>query len=145
MTSQRTLLGNAMARAADEPMAAPTIERHRTAITRTDLSRPVRLALEDGLITRETSVFDYGCGRGTDILHLQHREIACQGWDPAYFPDNERTPADIVNLGYVVNVIENPRERTDALRRAWALARKVLIVSARPQPGGGARYADPPH
>ena len=40
-----------MSRAADEPMAAPTIERHRTAITRTDLSRPVRLALEDGLIT----------------------------------------------------------------------------------------------
>ena len=120
-----------MARAADEPMAAPTIERHRTAITRTDLSRPVRLALEDGLITPETSVFDYGCGRGTDILHLRHRQIPCQGWDPAYFPDTERTPADIVNLGYVVNVIENPGERTDALRRAWALTRTVLIVSAR--------------
>ena len=120
-----------MARAADEPMAAPTIERHRTAITRTDLSRPVRLALEDGLITPETSVFDYGCGRGTDILHLRHRRIPCQGWDPAYLPDTERTPADIVNLGYVVNVIENPGERTDALRRAWALTRTVLIVSAR--------------
>ena len=120
-----------MARAADEPMAAPTIERHRTAITRTDLSRPVRLALEDGLITQETTVFDYGCGRGTDILHLRHRQIPCQGWDPAYFPDNEQTPADIVNLGYVVNVIENPRERTEALRQAWELTRKVLIVSAR--------------
>ena len=115
----------------NDVMATPTIERHRTAITRTALSRPVRLALEDGLITQETSVFDYGCGRGTDLLHLRQQEIPCEGWDPAYFPDNERTPADIVNLGYVVNVIENPRERTEALQQAWELTRKVLIVSAR--------------
>ncbi len=112
-------------------MAAPTIERHRTAITRTALSRPVRLALENGLITPETRVFDYGCGRGTDVLHLRQRGIPCEGWDPAYFPDNKPAPADMVNLGYVVNVIENPHERVDVLRRAWALTQKVLIVAAR--------------
>jgi DNA phosphorothioation-associated putative methyltransferase len=36
-----------------------------------------------------------------------------------------------VNLGYVVNVIEDPVERVTTLRRAWELAQKVLIVSGR--------------
>jgi hypothetical protein len=42
-------------------------ERHRTAIGRGDLSRPVRQSLVDGLISPETSVLDYGCGRGQDV------------------------------------------------------------------------------
>ncbi len=112
-------------------MTALSVARHRTAINRTEPSRPVRIALEDGLITRETSVFDYGCGRGDDLRLLQSRGIRCEGWDPAYSPQNERTPADIVNLGYVVNVIEDPVERATVLRSAWALARKLLMVSAR--------------
>jgi DNA phosphorothioation-associated putative methyltransferase len=37
---------------------------------------------------------------------------------------------DIVNLGYVVNVIESPEERDSTLREAWDLCRKALIVSA---------------
>jgi DNA phosphorothioation-associated putative methyltransferase len=112
-------------------LTALSVARHRTAINRTELSRPVRLALEDGLITRETSVFDYGCGRGDDVRLLRSRGMRCEGWDPAYSPQNGRTPADVVNLGYVVNVIENPTERATALRNAWALARKLLVVSAR--------------
>ena len=39
--------------------------------------------------------------------------------------------ADLVNLGYVVNVIEEPAERAEVLRRAWELAERVLVVSAR--------------
>src|SRR5205085_2882765 len=31
-----------------------------------------------------------------------------------------------------INVIEDPAERAEALRRAWALAKSVLIVAARP-------------
>ena len=57
--------------------------------------------------------------------------IPVSGWDPAFFPDEERTAADVVNLGYVVNVIEEPDERVVVLAAAWDLARKVLIVSAR--------------
>ena len=57
--------------------------------------------------------------------------IPVSGWDPAFFPDEKRSPADIVNLGYVVNVIEDPTERVVVLASAWALTRKVLIVSAR--------------
>ena len=103
----------------------------RTAIRRTSLSRPVALALQDNLIHPERTFFDYGCGRGDDLLRLQKMGIAVSGWDPAFFPDEERTPADVVNLGYVVNVIEDADDRLVVLAAAWALTRRVLIVSAR--------------
>ena len=103
----------------------------RTAIRRTSLSRPVALALQDGLIRSERTFFDYGCGRGDDLLRLHKLGIPVSGWDPAFFPEEERTPADVVNLGYVVNVIEDPEERIVVLAAAWGLTRKVLIVSAR--------------
>ena len=38
--------------------------------------------------------------------------------------------ADVVNLGYVINVVENPTERTQTLNAAWNLCRHVLVVSA---------------
>jgi DNA phosphorothioation-associated putative methyltransferase len=105
--------------------------RHRTALQRRDLSRPIRLAFEAGLITRETAVFDCGCGYGDDLRGLHSRGIRCTGWDPIHYPRGQRKPADIVNLGYVINVIENAEERAATLREAWALTGKVLIVSAR--------------
>ena len=104
---------------------------HKTAIQRWALSRPVALALEDGLLSTATTFFDYGCGRGGDLLRLHKMGVPVSGWDPAFFPDEVRTPADIVNLGYVVNVIEDPEERAVALCGAWELVQKVLIVSAR--------------
>ena len=107
------------------------IARHRTALTRNQLSRPVSIALEAGVLTSERTFFDYGCGRGSDLAILASLGVTASGWDPAFFADNERRAADVVNLGYVVNVIEDKRERVDALRGAWTLARKVLCVSAR--------------
>ena len=95
------------------------------------LSRPVALAVDDGLIYRERTFFDYGCGRGDDLLRLHKMGISVSGWDPAFFPDEERSAADVVNLGYVVNVIEDPAERVVVLAAAWELARKVLVVAAR--------------
>ena len=41
--------------------------RRKTAIRRPDLSRPVALALRDGLISETSTVFDYGCGHGDDV------------------------------------------------------------------------------
>jgi DNA phosphorothioation-associated putative methyltransferase len=111
--------------------ALPGIARHKTALRRTDLSRPIRLALNDGLISPSTSVFDYGCGRGGDLQRLREQGISCEGWDPVHRPEVPRTPAEVVNLGYVVNVIEDAEERADVLRAAWTLARKVLVVAAR--------------
>lgn len=114
-----------------EPLPALPVARHRTAIKRTDLSRPIRVARKDGLINSEVSVFDYGCGHGDDMHRLLGLGITCHGWDPVYRPNEDRVRADIVNLGYVVNVIENPGERAASLCEAWSLAEKVLIVSAR--------------
>ena len=106
------------------------IQRHKTAIRRGDFSRPVKCLLRDGLIGKDVSFFDYGCGRGEDVELLTAEGIACGGWDPAYQLDAPQREADVVNLGYVINVIENPEERAGTLRRAWELCRQLLAVSA---------------
>jgi DNA phosphorothioation-associated putative methyltransferase len=106
------------------------IERHKAAIYRNDLSRPVRLALEANLFTTDTTFFDYGCGHGGDITRIAQKGYTSAGWDPYYLPESLRNAADIVNLGYVINVIEDPTERREALIHAWELTRKVLLVSA---------------
>jgi DNA phosphorothioation-associated putative methyltransferase len=106
------------------------VERHRAAMRRTELSRPIRLAIDLGIITPETSIFDYGCGVGGDVRRLNSEGYQCTGWDPYYFPDVELQAADIVNMSYVINVIENLEERDRALLQAWQLTREVLIVAA---------------
>ncbi len=105
--------------------------RHRTAIPRTDYSRPIRTALADGLIGPDATVFDFGCGLGDDVRHLRLRGIESWGWDPTHRSDGEHTRAQVVNLGYVVNVIEDLEERAKCLARAWSYAERALIVSAR--------------
>jgi DNA phosphorothioation-associated putative methyltransferase len=117
-------------------MAVTAIRRHKTAIRRGDYSRPVKCLLRDGLLNASTSFFDYGCGRGEDLELLAVGGFACAGWDPAYRPDAPRREADVVNLGYVINVIEDMQERADTLRAAWALCRGVLAVSAQVQMAG---------
>lgn len=111
-------------------MNTDPIPRHKTAIRRGDFSRPIKCALRDGLIDQSVSVLDYGCGRGEDLKLLSQEGFRCDGWDPIYRPDRPRNAADVVNLGYVINVIEDPRERAATLANAWDLCRKVLVVSA---------------
>ena len=118
----------------------PRIDRHKAAIVRNCLSRPVRLALQAGLFTPGMSFFDYGCGHGEDVKLIAENGHASGGWDPYYFPQTGRASADIVNLGYVINVIENERERREALSNAWVLTHRVLIVAAQillGEPGKG--------
>ena len=105
------------------------VDRHRTAIARSQLSRPLQLAARHGLLDGSKSVFDYGCGRGTDIAILGVSGITAAGWDPHYRPNDKLQDADVVNLGYVLNVIEDSSERTTALSKAYGLARECLIVS----------------
>ena len=52
-----------------------TTRADRTAIRRISLSRPMALALDDGLIHQERTFFDYGCGRGDDLLRLHKMGI----------------------------------------------------------------------
>lgn len=87
-------------------------------------------AFADGLLEQST-VFDYGCGRGDDLRTLAALGVEASGWDPGHSPDSEKQSAAVVNLGYVVNVIEDRSERDQALRSAWALAESALVVSAR--------------
>lgn len=112
-------------------MPASDINRERTAIRRTGLSRPMRLAVESGIVRPGVTVFDYGCGHGDDIRRLKSSGITCQGWDPHFRPDIPRQAAHVVNLGFVLNVIEDPHERNRVLADAWALTERVLLVAVR--------------
>ena len=113
-----------------EPEIKPVeVERHRTAIKRYDLSKPAKQLLERGLLKKNDTFFDYGCGHGMDIEALHHLGYEASGWDPAFRPNAPKTPAAVVNLGYVLNVIEEPAERIETLREAYSLAERVLLVS----------------
>jgi DNA phosphorothioation-associated putative methyltransferase len=112
------------------------IPRHKTAIRRTDLSRPMKCALRDGLLAAGASLFDYGCGHGHDLDLFQAQGIAAAGWDPVFRPDAPLRPADVVNLGFVLNVIEDVTERAAALRNAWQLAQRLLVVAAQVRVAG---------
>jgi DNA phosphorothioation-associated putative methyltransferase len=125
--------------------SSPKIERHRAAMVRTALSKPVRIAVEAGLFSAEHTFFDYGCGHGSDIQHINHLGYTASGWDPHYHPHNACPAADIVNLGYVINVIEDPSERREALLKAWELTHQALIVAAQvlvDNPAGRVAYSD---
>jgi DNA phosphorothioation-associated putative methyltransferase len=106
------------------------VERHRTAIERNVLSTPVQHLWRHGFLDAQRTFFDYGCGRGGDLRALRAAGIDAHGWDPHYAPAEAKTPAAVVNLGFVLNVIENPAERDEALRGAYALTEKVLAVAA---------------
>ncbi len=111
----------------------PPIEvlRHRAAIRRTEPSLPLKCLVRDNLLNNQTTFFDYGCGFGDDLEHVVRLGFESDGWDPAYRPNTEHREAHVVNLGYVINVIEDVAERDETLRSAWRLARTVLAVAAR--------------
>ena len=98
---------------------------------RSALSRPVQSAASDGLLSAGSEFLDYGCGLGDDVELLLPLGIRAIGWDPVHRPLTPLSESSIVNLGYVVNVIEDPAERVNTLRQAWALTGRLLIVSGR--------------
>lgn len=125
-------LGNADGEAAVSPQDSPraaSIQRHLTAMVRSSLSAPVQLLIRSGLLAPGVSFFDYGCGRGSDMTGLAEDGYQVGGWDPYYAPYSPLFAADVVNLGFVVNVIEDPAERVEAITKAASLARSVLAVS----------------
>ena len=105
------------------------VERHRTAIDRNQLSAPMQVLARHNYLNGEFTVLDYGCGKGDDLRELEAHGIDISGWDPVHFPDGELINSDIVNLGFVLNVIEEREERNETLRRAWGYTEKLLIVS----------------
>jgi len=106
-----------------------SVVRHKTAIRRYSLSRPANLLLQNSILKQNETIFDYGCGHGHDIDILTNMGFAITGYDPYYRPSAELISSDVVNLLYVLNVIENPVERTEVLTKAFNLAKKAICVS----------------
>lgn len=106
------------------------IARHLTALSRSYLSVPIQSVIRHGLLHPGATLFDYGCGKGDDVRNLTEVGFSAAGWDPHYCPANAQTRADVVNLGFVINVIEDLDERCEAIEKAFALADKVLVVAA---------------
>jgi DNA phosphorothioation-associated putative methyltransferase len=111
------------------PPTAWQASRHMTALVRYGLSAPVQSLARYGFLDGTYGLFDYGCGRGDDVRGLLENGLTAAGWDPYYAPDNAIHSAGIVNLGFVINVIEDFDERLDALTRAWSLTTCLLVVS----------------
>jgi len=123
-------LGNQVEHSGDENFDADEpIQRHLTALSRSYFSAPIQLLISHGLISESMDLFDYGCGRGDDLKRLKEVGFKCSGWDPHFANKSPLLPADIVNLGFVVNVIEDPAERVEAIQKSYSLARTALVVS----------------
>lgn len=114
------------------------IDRHKTAITRTRLSAPTYLAIKLGYIRPGTTVLDYGCGKGSDVRFLSDSGILAMGYDPYFIPYTEEEVRgqqwDVVLLNFVLNTIEDPRERRQCLLKCFDIAKEALIVAVRPLP-----------
>jgi DNA phosphorothioation-associated putative methyltransferase len=103
----------------------------------------MRALAQWGYLDGAPKVLDYGCGRGDDVRALCAAGVRATGWDPHFAPEVLREPADVVNLGFVLNVIEDPDERSAALRAAFGLARRVLSVAVMlTGKGSGSEHAD---
>lgn len=106
------------------------INREKTAIVRYELSAPMKALAKYGFLDGQYSIFDYGCGRGDDLRELEAHGLDALGWDPNFLPDANKVNAELVNIGFVVNVIEERNERVESLQGAWELTEKLLVVSA---------------
>jgi len=80
-------------------LATVVVERHKTALTRYELSKPVKSLLEYGLLQHGTTFFDYGCGQEADFRGLQGLSYDSEGWDPVFRCEVSKREADLVNLG----------------------------------------------
>ena len=128
----------------DQAEDSTTVRRHLTALTRTTVSAPVQMLVRHGLLHPDATFLDYGCGRGGDIAALRADGLEARGWDPHYAPEGELQSSDVVNLGFVINVIEDAAERVVALERAFSLTRCVLSVGVMLYPSeiAGAPFRD---
>jgi DNA phosphorothioation-associated putative methyltransferase len=113
----------------DTTTPVSTVERHRTAMARQNLSVPMQLLAQHGFLDDDRRIFDYGCGRGDDLGVLTAAGLNACGWDPHFAPDANLETSATVNLGFVLNVIEDVKERRQALLKAFKLSSEVMAIS----------------
>lgn len=106
------------------------VERHLTAIDRNKLSGPLQTLAKNSFLDGSYTFLDYGCGKGDDARELEAHGLNVSSWDPVHNPEGNLTSSNIVNLGFVINVIEDTDERKETLNRAFELAETILVVSA---------------
>lgn len=118
------------------------VHPENTAIRRKNLSRPVRLAMSLGFLQPWSSFLDYGCGLGDDHRLVHPCVFSSMAYDPLFKPGLKPAYADVVNLGYVLNVIEEKAERIRVLKNAFMCTKRVLIVTVRTEKIAGIPYKD---
>jgi 2-polyprenyl-3-methyl-5-hydroxy-6-metoxy-1,4-benzoquinol methylase len=97
----------------------------KTAITRRKASAPLRKLLDLGLLPAAqltemaagprpapwtgATILDYGCGKGTDVEHLQSLGYNAVGWDPNHRDHHlhlTQNTYDVVLCTYVINCLK---------------------------------------
>ena len=127
---RRAALGEAPHQQSSQQQSSHKVDRHKTALSRDSLSSPMKTLASNGYLEGQYTVFDYGCGHGDDLAELQAHGVTATGWDPNWRPEGDKIEGDLVNLGFVINVIEDIEERVEAVLGAWQLTGKLLVVSA---------------
>ena len=77
------------------------MKSHLTAMTRTKVSAPTSLLVENWFITPNDKVLDYGCGKGFDA-----NTFGFDKYDPHFFPDLPNNKYDKIICNYVLNVVD---------------------------------------
>ena len=101
---------------------------HRTAISRTKPSKPLRILLKDNLLHKDDWILDYGCGKGKDVKYLKELGfktiVGFDPYNPKYaHPENLIAQTfDVILNFYVLNVVL-PDERDLILENILNLVR----------------------
>ena len=102
-----------------------------TAIVRKEITRPLRIALEHGLIKKTDRVLDYGSGKSMDCAYLDKNGITCIRYDRYYQPERPVGMFDVIMCTYVLNVVP-PQEQeaivTDMMSLLKPFGRIVIAV-----------------
>jgi DNA phosphorothioation-associated putative methyltransferase len=115
----------------------------KTALTRNKLSMPMQIIVDK---FQPKVVFDYGCGKGDDIKHLEQKGIVAYGFDPNHQPEPIKAMPnlDTISCLYVLNVVENIEERRAiVLKLANMLTPSIrLFFAVRTDSFSGAKCGD---
>lgn len=94
--------------------------------------------MTDQLITKHTTVLNFGCGYNDDGRILCDEGTVASGWDRHFTPHGSLDAADVVLLNFVLNTIEHAAERETVTLIAYALAKRALVIAVRTDKQGWA-------